>query len=58
MLIEFGMMMKVNNMKKYRLNINGIVYRNLTYEQATRIIEKEVKTEYDWFYLYEERKGE
>ena len=45
-------------MKKYRLNVNGIVYRNLTYEQATRIIEKEVKTEYDWFYLYEERKGE
>ena len=41
-------------MKKYRLNVNGEIYRYISYEEATKLINYKVKTEYDWFYLYEE----
>ena len=41
--------------KKYMLNLNGEIYRNISYEEATKLINSEVKTEYDWFYLYEEK---
>lgn len=45
-------------MKKfYYLNVNGEVFRNITYEEATKIINKKVINEYNWFYLYEEKKG-
>lgn len=41
-------------MKKiYRLNVNGDILLNLSYDEATKIIKQRVKTEYDWFYLYE-----
>ena len=42
-------------MKKYRLNVNGEIYRYISYEEATKLINDKVKTEYDWFYLYEEK---
>lgn len=42
-------------MKKYMLNINGDIYRYITYEEATKLINSKVKTEYDFFYLYEEK---
>lgn len=41
--------------KKYMLNVNGEIYRNISYEEATKLINSKVKTEYDWFYLYEEK---
>lgn len=41
--------------KLYRLNVNGDVFRNITYEYATKLINERVKTQYDWFYLYEEK---
>ena len=41
--------------KKYMLNVNGEIYRNISYEEATKLINYKVKTEYDWFYLYEEK---
>lgn len=41
--------------KLYRLNVNGAVFRNITYEYATKLINERVNTQYDWFYLYEEK---
>lgn len=41
-------------MKKYRLNVNGEIYRYITYDEATQLINCKVKNNYDWFYLYEE----
>lgn len=40
--------------KLYRLNVNGEVYRHITYEKATDLIKSKVLSKYDWFYLYEE----
>ena len=42
-------------MKKYRLNVNGDIYRYISYDEATKLINSKVKTEYDCFYLYEEK---
>ena len=41
--------------KLYLLNVNGDVFRNITYEYATKLINEKVKTQNEWFYLYEEK---
>ena len=41
--------------KLYRLNVNGDVFRNITHEYATKLINERVKTQYDFFYLYKEK---
>ena len=41
--------------KKYMLNVNGEIYRNISYKEAIKLIYSKVKTEYDWCYLYEEK---
>ena len=45
-------------MKKCRLNVNGEIYRYISYEEATKLINDKVKNDYDWFYLYEENEKE
>lgn len=41
--------------QKYMLNLNGDIYRYITYEEATKLIEKEKNNPYHWFRLYEEK---
>ena len=42
-------------MKKYYVNVNGVIYKNLTLKEAQDIIKNNVKNDYDWFYLYEQK---
>lgn len=42
-------------MKKYYINVNGIIYKNLTLREAQSIIKNNLKNPNDWFYLYEQK---
>lgn len=44
-------------MKKYYINVNGVIYKNLTLKEAQNIIKNNIKNINDWFYLYEQKRG-